>query len=158
MVARVAVCVALLFAAGACNRKETPAARPPKPVPRPRPVAADAARPAFPDSCAGILKTLAPDIDVHDGRVVLVLFVAVWATPSREIVPIVESEIAQDAQRWRLLKADLTRESQLGDRCGVQIIPMLIAFVNGKPVSQLDGAATALRVRKFLEAIPSTGP
>ena len=80
-----------------------------------------------------------------------------WAV-LREIVPIVESEIAQDAQRWRLLKADLTRESQLGDRCGVQIIPMLIAFVNGKPVSQLDGAATALRVRKFLEAIPSDGP
>jgi len=48
MIARIAVCVALLFAAGACNRKETPAARPPKPVPRPRPPAADTARPAFP--------------------------------------------------------------------------------------------------------------
>jgi thiol-disulfide isomerase/thioredoxin len=154
--ARIVVCMALLVAS--CGKKETPAPAPPKPVQRPRPHASDAAPQAFPDSCARAAANLIPDRDAHDSRVVLVLFWAVWSAPDRLLIKAVESELARDAERWRLIKIDIDEHPDPAKDCDIRSVPTLVAFVNGKPVSQIVGAVPAARVRRFLEAIPSNGP
>ncbi len=131
---------------------------PPRPVQRPRPHASDAAPQAFPDSCGRAAAKLIPDRDAHDGRVVLVLFWAVWSAPDKLLIKAVESELARDADRWRLIKVDIDEQPDPAKECDIRSLPTLVAFVNGKPVSQIVGAVQPARVRQFLDAIPSRGP
>jgi thiol-disulfide isomerase/thioredoxin len=127
-----------------CDR-ETGAA--PQALAAPKPVAP---KPAAPTSCSPALFASAGD--VRDGRVVLVLFWAAWSAPDKLMIAAVESEIARDADRWRLIKSDIDKEPKPAQACDIRSIPTLIAFAKGKPASQVVGAVPRARVRQLLEA------
>src|SRR6185369_5796706 len=101
-------CLAVLTAACENNHRAGP---PPRPMPRPKPAAPNVPTPApHPTGCASALRTLAPDVDGRDGRVVLVLFWARWSAPDKLLIKALEPEIARDADRWRLIKSDIDEQ------------------------------------------------
>jgi thiol-disulfide isomerase/thioredoxin len=147
--ARFALCLALL--AASCDRK--PPAGPPRAIARPKPAAPPKAD--VPGACGRAVAALVPDTHVRDDRAVLVLFWAPWSAPDRVMMRVLEPEIARAPDRWRLIKSNIDDQVDVASACDIRSIPTLIAFVKGKPVSQIVGALKPERLRQFLEAIPA---
>ena len=83
---------------------------------------------------------------------VLVDFWAPWCPPCRAIAPAVDSVAAQFAGKAKVYKLDIDEEPAISDQYGVQSIPTLIIFKNGRPVDQIVGAVPATAIAAKLEA------
>ena len=71
---------------------------------------------------------------------ILADFWAEWCGPCRTIAPVLE-EIAQEYDgRLKIAKIDVDENHEAPARFGIQGIPTLILFKNGKPVERLVGA------------------
>ena len=69
---------------------------------------------------------------------VVVDFWAAWCPPCHAVAPVLE-RIAEE-HGLKLVKVDYDREPQLSERYGVQSIPNMILFENGRPRAQAIGA------------------
>jgi putative thioredoxin len=88
---------------------------------------------------------------------VVVDFWAPWCAPCRMLSPMLERLAAEAAGAFRLAKVNIDENPGLSARFGVQSIPMLKAFREGKILSQMIGAQPESEVRKFLREL-APGP
>ena len=83
---------------------------------------------------------------------VLVDFWADWCGPCKMIAPALE-EIAEElADRVTIAKMDIMENQEVPGQVGVQSIPLLILFKDGKPVAQKLGAAPKSQLKAWLES------
>jgi thioredoxin 1 len=71
---------------------------------------------------------------------VLVDFWAVWCGPCRAIAPSVDAVAADFSGKATVVKVNVDEEPEIAQRYGVQSIPTLAIFNDGKLVDQLVGA------------------
>ena len=89
---------------------------------------------------------------------VIVDFWAAWCGPCRMLGPAIEFEVAKRAGKIELAKVDVDAEQELAGRYGIQSIPTVVVFRDGKPVSGFVGAHAAATIGGFLdEAIETHG-
>jgi thioredoxin 1 len=70
----------------------------------------------------------------------IVAFLADWCPFCRELEPLVSA--LAGAGSFGVLVADLTSlESQLWDRFGVEVVPTIVVFREGRPIFRADGVA-----------------
>lgn len=84
---------------------------------------------------------------------VVVDFWAAWCAPCRMLGPTLEREVKALAGRVELAKVDVDQAQSLSGRFGVQGIPAVMAFRDGKVVADFVGAKDAAFVRRWLEQL-----
>lgn len=81
----------------------------------------------------------------------LVDFYADWCGPCRAIAPIVEEIAHELAGRLKVAKLDVDQNQELALQYGVQSIPTLILFKNGKEVERLIGYMSKSKLLSKIE-------
>jgi putative thioredoxin len=82
---------------------------------------------------------------------VVVDFWAAWCGPCRILGPAIEAEVAKRQGRIELAKIDVDAEQMLAARYGIQSIPTVAVFCDGKPVTGFVGAHPAAAIGRFLD-------
>jgi len=83
---------------------------------------------------------------------VLVDFWATWCPPCRMIAPAVEALAGEYAGKAKVAKLDVDENPELAERYGVQSIPTLLVFKDGRVVEQRIGAVPKAEMARMLDA------
>jgi thioredoxin 1 len=83
-----------------------------------------------------------------NGRV-LVDFYADWCGPCRMVAPMLE-EVAREEPSARIVKVNVDHSPNAASHFGIQSIPALLAFENGRVVDQHIGVASKAQLRSLL--------
>jgi thioredoxin 1 len=82
---------------------------------------------------------------------VLVDFWADWCGPCKMIGPALEEISDELADQVSIVKMDIMENTKVPGDIGVQSIPLLVLFKDGKPVAQKLGAAPKSQLKAWLE-------
>jgi thioredoxin 1 len=90
---------------------------------------------------------------LQSGVPVLVDFWAVWCGPCRAIAPHVDAISQEYAGRAKVVKVNVDEEPELALRYGIQSIPTLLFFKDGKVQDMIVGVVPKQTIIEKLEAL-----
>lgn len=83
---------------------------------------------------------------------VLVDFYATWCGPCKHMSPIVDEVASQFAGKAKVFKVDVDENPMLSQALGIQSIPTLIVFKDGKPIVANTGAMPKSELVSMLDS------
>ncbi|WFR95044.1 thioredoxin [Rhizobium tumorigenes] len=84
---------------------------------------------------------------------VLVDFWAPWCGPCKQLTPVIEKVVNEAGGRVKLVKMNIDDHPSVAGQLGIQSIPAVIAFVDGRPADGFMGAVPESQVREFIDKI-----
>lgn len=82
---------------------------------------------------------------------VLVDFWADWCGPCKALTPVLDKIAADYADRLVVAKVNVDEEQQIAGAAGIQSLPTMMLFVDGKPVDQIVGAQPDANIRAIID-------
>ena len=82
----------------------------------------------------------------------LVDFWAAWCGPCRALAPIVEAVAEQYAKSARVVKLNIDESPTVTQRYGIEGIPTLILFQEGKEKERIVGVVSPEKISRTIEA------
>jgi putative thioredoxin len=78
---------------------------------------------------------------------------AEWCGPCKQLSPVLERLVAEDAGRWVLAKVDVDVEQRIAQAFAVQSIPSVFVVLKGTPQPLFQGALPAAQVREAIDEV-----
>ena len=92
-------------------------------------------------------------IEASRDRPVLVDFWAPWCGPCKQLTPVLEKVVAASRGAVKLVKMNIDDHPQIPGQMGIQSIPAVVAFVDGKPKDAFMGVQPEAEIRRFIEKL-----
>jgi len=89
---------------------------------------------------------------------VLIDFWAPWCGPCRQLTPILEKAVRAAKGKVKLVKMNIDEHPAIPGQMGIQSIPAVIAFVDGKPADGFMGAVPESQVTAFIDKLSAGMP
>ena len=84
---------------------------------------------------------------------VLVDFWAPWCGPCKQLTPVLEKAVRADKGKVKLVKMNIDDHPAIPGQMGIQSIPAVIAFADGRPADGFMGALPESQVVAFLDRL-----
>ncbi len=88
---------------------------------------------------------------------VLVDFWAPWCGPCKQLTPVLEKVVTAAKGGVKLVKMNIDDHPQVAGQLGIQSIPAVIAFVDGRPVDGFMGAVPESQIKAFIDKLGGPG-
>lgn len=92
-------------------------------------------------------------LDESRNQPVLVDFWAPWCGPCKQLTPIIEKAVNEAGGRVKLVKMNIDDHPSVAGQLGIQSIPAVVAFVNGRPADGFMGALPESQVKAFIDKV-----
>lgn len=92
-------------------------------------------------------------IEVSKTHLVLVDCWATWCGPCKQLTPILEKLVRGYKGAVRLAKLDIDRNPEIAQQMGVQSVPAVFAFFQGRPVDGFMGALPESQVKSWIDRL-----
>ena len=90
-------------------------------------------------------------IEASRATTVLVDFWAPWCGPCKQLTPIIEKAVVEANGRVKLVKLNIDDHPEIPGQMGIQSVPAVVAFKDGKPVDGFMGAQPESQIKAFID-------